>query len=122
MVGVPLPRSSQYRAQYVIEAARKAPRLNHRKVLVFDTQMIYIGWDAAAVEKAASEHLAGERERKRGPLSQAPREKRLEVTMRRSPRDSIQETPNPEILSEDQMSGDGKQSDSNRQRKRHNRL
>ena len=82
MVGVPLPRSSQYRAQYVIEAARKAPRLNHRKVLVFDTQMIYIGWDAAAVEKAASEHLArepyppseeeidlaGERERKRAKL------------------------------------------------------
>lgn len=51
--GVPLPWSRQYRSQCVIEAASKVPGL-----IGPDTQMIYLGWDAAAVDKAAKGHAA----------------------------------------------------------------
>jgi hypothetical protein len=48
----------------VIEAASKVPGLNHKNALGPDTQMIYIGWDAAAVDKAAKGHAAKDKKAK----------------------------------------------------------
>ncbi|CAJ2501059.1 Uu.00g039120.m01.CDS01 [Anthostomella pinea] len=58
-VGFPLPRHSQYRASQVLEAATKVYGLRHSTGFG-DTQTIYLGWDQAAVDKAAKGHAAKE--------------------------------------------------------------
>lgn len=58
VVSLPLPRRSQYRSQCLIDAADKVPGLNHEKAFGPETQMIFMGWDAAAVKEEAREYPA----------------------------------------------------------------
>lgn len=44
----------------ISEAASEIPDLHYKNAMGSVTRAIYLGWDAAAVEKAASEHLARE--------------------------------------------------------------
>lgn len=45
------------------EAASKVAGLHYKKAFGPQTQTIFMGWDAAAVEKAAKGHAAGEKKR-----------------------------------------------------------
>jgi hypothetical protein len=58
VVGLSLPRHSEYRSGNLIEAASKVPGLHHKKALGPQTQTIYMGWDAEAVDAAAKGHGA----------------------------------------------------------------
>lgn len=56
IVGIPLDRHSQYRSGRMIEAASKVTGLHHMKAFGPNAQVIFMGWDRAAVEKAADQH------------------------------------------------------------------
>jgi hypothetical protein len=48
------------RTRKMIEAVTKIPGLHQKQASGRQTNTIFMGWDAAAVEKAASEHAANE--------------------------------------------------------------
>lgn len=56
IVGIPLDRHSEYRSGQIIEAASKITGLHHMKAFGPKTQVIFMGWDRAAVEKAANQY------------------------------------------------------------------
>jgi hypothetical protein len=60
VVGIPLDRYSSYRSGQMCEAAKKVGGLHHARGLGPKTQTIFMGWDLAAVSKAAKEHAAKE--------------------------------------------------------------
>lgn len=51
---------NEYRLWKISEAASKIPGLHHKTARGSVTRAIFLGWDAAAVENAASEHVASE--------------------------------------------------------------
>ncbi|CAL3971864.1 unnamed protein product [Diplocarpon coronariae] len=59
-VGIPLDPGSSYRAGQMREAASAVPGLHHETSHGSKTQTIFMGWDAAAVSKAAQGHAAKE--------------------------------------------------------------
>ncbi|OWP04507.1 hypothetical protein B2J93_1366 [Marssonina coronariae] len=59
-VGIPLDPGSSYRAGQMREAASAVPGLHHETSYGSKTQTIFMGWDAAAVSKAAKGHAAKE--------------------------------------------------------------
>ncbi|OJJ42500.1 hypothetical protein ASPZODRAFT_137291 [Penicilliopsis zonata CBS 506.65] len=63
VVGIPLDRYSQYRSGKVMDVADKITGLHHRKALGPKTQVIFMGWNQAAVEKAAKQHPTEEARR-----------------------------------------------------------
>jgi hypothetical protein len=58
VVGIPLPLHSRYRLQNLINTASKVPELHHQKADGPQTLMIFMGWDAEAVDEAAKGHPA----------------------------------------------------------------
>ncbi|KAJ5107313.1 hypothetical protein N7456_003988 [Penicillium angulare] len=60
VVGVPLDRYSEYRSGNIIKAVKNIANLNHKKAIGPKTQVIFIGWNKKAVEKAAAQHPAQE--------------------------------------------------------------
>ncbi|ETS87113.1 hypothetical protein PFICI_00941 [Pestalotiopsis fici W106-1] len=60
VVGIPVAPSSTYRAGQIREAADKIPGLHQVTGSGPKTQTIFLGWDRAAVAKAASGHAATE--------------------------------------------------------------
>lgn len=62
----------------MIEAASKVTGLDHVKAIGPRTQVIFMGWDRAAVERAANQHPAADAKRLRGEKDklQKPRESR----------------------------------------------
>ncbi|KAJ5905353.1 uncharacterized protein N7473_002269 [Penicillium subrubescens] len=52
--------TSDIRLWKISDAASKIPKLHYEKAMGAETRAIYLGWDAAAVEKAASEHVASQ--------------------------------------------------------------
>ncbi|GKZ26052.1 hypothetical protein AbraIFM66951_005078 [Aspergillus brasiliensis] len=56
VVRVPFPRSSEYRSGRLREAADQVAGLHHETGVGPETQTIFLGWDAAAVRKAAKAH------------------------------------------------------------------
>lgn len=63
IVGIPLDRYSQYRSGQMIEAASKITGLHHLRAFGPKTQVIFMGWDRAAVEKAANRYPVEEARR-----------------------------------------------------------
>ncbi|GIK05558.1 hypothetical protein Aspvir_009671 [Aspergillus viridinutans] len=63
VVGIPLDRYSQYRSGQMIEAASKITGLHHMRAFGPKTQVIFMGWDRASVEKAANQYPAEEARR-----------------------------------------------------------
>lgn len=63
IVGIPLDRFSEYRSGQMMEAAGKVAGLHHMRALGPKTQVIFMGWDRAAVEEAANQHPAAEARR-----------------------------------------------------------
>jgi len=60
VVGIPFKPHSQYRAGKMREAAGLVAGLHHATGWGLTTQTIYLGWDAAAVSKAAKHHAENE--------------------------------------------------------------
>ncbi|KAJ5379113.1 hypothetical protein N7509_012232 [Penicillium cosmopolitanum] len=63
VIGIPLDRHSEYRSGNMIEAATMIPGLHHKKAFGPKTQVIFMGWDEAAVGKAANQHSSDETRR-----------------------------------------------------------
>ncbi|RHZ47825.1 hypothetical protein CDV55_101056 [Aspergillus turcosus] len=63
IVGIPFDRNSQYRSGQMIEAASKIIGLHHMRAFGPKTQVIFMGWDRASVEKAANQHPVEEARR-----------------------------------------------------------
>lgn len=60
VVGMPLELRSQYRASQLREAASKISGLHHATGFGPNTQTIFMGWNAQAVNKEANGHCAKE--------------------------------------------------------------
>lgn len=63
VVGIPFHRYSEYRSGQMIEAASKIAGLHHTKAIGPETQVVFMGWDRAAVEQAANQHPREEAKR-----------------------------------------------------------
>ncbi|KAF7131075.1 hypothetical protein CNMCM5793_004062 [Aspergillus hiratsukae] len=63
VVGIPFDRSSQYRSGQMIEAASKITGLHHMRAFGPKTQVIFMGWDRASVERAANQYPVEEARR-----------------------------------------------------------
>jgi hypothetical protein len=63
VVGIPLDLHSQYRSGRMIKAASKITSLHHVRAFGPKTQMIFMGWDEAAVKKASKQHSVEEAKR-----------------------------------------------------------
>ncbi|PWY75545.1 hypothetical protein BO70DRAFT_388777 [Aspergillus heteromorphus CBS 117.55] len=61
VVGIPLPRFSQYQAKQMRDAASKVAGLHHETGVGTDSQTIFMGWDAAAVGRAARAYATKEK-------------------------------------------------------------
>lgn len=61
VVGVSLPRYSEYRPGRMREAADQVAGLHHNTGVGPETQTIFLGWDRSAVREAAKEHANKER-------------------------------------------------------------
>lgn len=62
VIGVPFPRTSNYRVGQMREAAGRVVGLHHDIGMGPRTKTVFMGWDKAAVEKAAKGHAEKERE------------------------------------------------------------
>ncbi|RAH69402.1 uncharacterized protein BO66DRAFT_420893 [Aspergillus aculeatinus CBS 121060] len=61
VVGIPFPCTSEYRVSQMREAAEKVVGLHHETARGPQTKVIYMGWNKAAVGKAAKGHAAKEK-------------------------------------------------------------
>lgn len=61
IVGIPLGRDIDVYSEEMTKAASNIAGLYHKKALGLKTHTLFIGWDAAAVEKAASGHVVQEK-------------------------------------------------------------
>lgn len=63
VVGIPLDQYSGYRSGNMVNAASKVAGLHHMRAFGPKTQVVFMGWDRAAVEKAANQHPVEEARR-----------------------------------------------------------
>lgn len=61
--GIPLERGSDVYSGEMMKAASNIAGLHHKKAMGPKTHTLFMGWDAAAVEKAAGGHASQEEER-----------------------------------------------------------
>ncbi|KAI9042127.1 uncharacterized protein KD926_006046 [Aspergillus affinis] len=61
VVGIPFPWSSSYRVSQMQEAADRVTGLHHETGKGSGTKTVYMGWNEAAVQKAAKGHAAKEK-------------------------------------------------------------
>ncbi|KAH8434173.1 uncharacterized protein LDX57_011811 [Aspergillus melleus] len=81
VVGISFPRSSEYRVSQVQEAAGKVTGLHHEMAKGSVKKTVYLGWNKAAVQKAAKGHAAKEKKdaaKEKKELQAAEREREKE--------------------------------------------
>lgn len=74
IVGIPLERDSDVYSEEMTKVASNTAGLYHKKALVPKTHTPFMGWDATAVEKVASGHVAQEEKSLDIDHSHTPRE------------------------------------------------